>query len=126
MVSAITASPARTQNASIGQRESDRTVSNRMRRSSVVNAESPTRSSKGRPVGTRSGCVGLPLQATIDTNSIAAKTRIRKHDYCRPSSRHLQAWDDRTDYADGRFIFFSSARNRGWLRMGSKIGATLM
>ena len=49
-VSAITASPARTQNTSIGQRESDRTVSKRIRKSSVVNAESPTRRSKGWPV----------------------------------------------------------------------------
>jgi hypothetical protein len=92
-VIAITASPARTQNASIGQRESDRTVSNRMRRSSAVNAESPTRKSKGRPFGTRSGCVGLPLQATIDVRSTAARTRMRKQYYFRPSARGLQAWD---------------------------------
>src|SRR5688572_1601767 len=76
MVSATTASPARTQIASSGQRESERTASKRMRRSSVVSAVAPTRRSNDRPVGTRSGCVGPPLQAAIHTSRNAARARM--------------------------------------------------
>jgi hypothetical protein len=93
MVSAITASPARTHNASIGQRESERTVTKRIRRSSVVNAESPTRRSKGWPLGTRSGCVGLPPHAHAATTATMKNARMRKQYYFRPSPAGLQAWD---------------------------------
>ena len=93
MVSAITASPARTHNASIGHRESDRTVSKRIRRSSVVNAESPTRRSKGWPLATRSGCVGLPPHAHAARTATMKNARMRKQYYFRPSPAGLQAWD---------------------------------
>ena len=64
---------------SIGQRESDRTLSNRRRASSVVNAESPTRRSNGWPFATRSGPVGLLKQAQT-ARAATMKTRACGND----------------------------------------------
>src|SRR5688572_4901600 len=69
------ASPARTQSAFIGHRESDRTASKRIRTSSVVSADSPMRRSNGSFLGTRSGCVGPEHAAASRSRMIVIRLK---------------------------------------------------